>query len=127
MFMPQDAAFRHPLCEKSGLAQGKATEIPRRAIFLTMVPVSTRDGGFLGLLSGLGWGLSPPGSRRGIGMVDTRCDERSPPGSTTRNNTSTRLRLSQITLLRTFVFVHRAPSVVTLFRGCVGLLLCDAN
>ena len=38
-----------------------------------------------------------------------------------------RLRFSQITLPRTLVFVHRAPSVVTLFCGCVGQLLCGAK
>jgi hypothetical protein len=32
-----------------------------------------------------------------------------------------------ITLLRTLVFVHRPPSVVALFRGDVGLLLCGVN
>src|ERR1019366_1108075 len=108
-------------------AQGKTQEIPRRAISLPGDGLRRRDGNFVD--SCLAWGgdCRRPGSRRGIGMVDTRCGERSPPGSATRNNTSTRLRLSQITLLRTFVFVHRAPSVVTLFRGCVGLLLCDAN
>jgi hypothetical protein len=45
-------------------AQGNASEIPRLGIFLH--GDALRGGwGFLGLLSGRGWGLSLPGSRRG--------------------------------------------------------------
>src|ERR1035437_2655738 len=57
--------------------------------------------------------------------VDTRCGEDSPPRSSTRNNTPP--GQGSITLLRTLVFVHRPPSVVALFRGDVGLLLCGVN
>jgi hypothetical protein len=50
-------------------AQGSASEVPRRAIFLTTVPVSERDGDSLdSCLAGDG-GLSPTGSRRGYGST----------------------------------------------------------
>src|ERR1019366_7704302 len=60
-------------------AQGKAQEIPRRAIFFTTVSISRWDGDSLDILPGKGYWLSPPGSRRGMDLQkaarrDLQCD-----------------------------------------------------
>jgi hypothetical protein len=49
--------------------QAHAPEIPRRTIFLATAACSREDGDSFGLLSGRGWGLSPPGSRQGYGSI----------------------------------------------------------